>query len=94
FDAISLVGLLFLIFPGQFGHTSLLALIRRASGASDYGEAFNQQWKAYRAIPNARWALGAYRIRFSFIVGLGLLSPVLGVKGLEWVSGLMRLWGW
>ena len=89
---ISLVGLVVLIFPGQFLHTSLIALYRRATALeSDYGEAFAHAWQCYRNIAQARWQLGPFELSLSFVVGFALLAPFVALKCLELASALVHV---
>jgi len=88
----SLVGLVALMFPGQFVHTCLLALYWRVSGQeSNYGEAFAHSWNAYRKLLQARWHIGPFDASLSSLVGFALLSPFLGLKFLELTSALAHL---
>ena len=88
----SLLGLVVLMFPGQFVHTCLLALYLRVSGRdSNYGEAFVRCWNAYRNLLRTRWHIGPFDASLSSLVGFALLSPFLGLKFLELTSALVRL---
>ena len=88
----SLVGLVVLMFPGQFVHTCLLALYLRVSGQeSNYGEAFVQCWNGYRNLLRTRWHIGPFDASLSSLVGFALLSPFVGLKFLELTSALVRL---
>lgn len=88
----SLVGLVALIFPGQFLHTCLLALYWRVTGReSNYGEAFGRCWNAYRQILQARWQTGPFEVSLSFVVGFALLSPFLTLKVLELANAFVHV---
>ncbi len=88
----SLVGLVILMAPGHFVHTCLMALYLRITGhESNYGEAFVNSWNAYRNLLHARYRVGPFEVSLSFLVGLALLSPLLGLKLLELTSALAHL---
>ncbi len=88
----SLVGLVALIFPGQFLHTCLLTLYWRVSGReSNYGVAFARCWNTYRQILQTRWQTGPFEVSLSFVVGFALLSPFLALKVLELANAFVRV---